>query len=319
MSSYLLRRILFIFIPSLLGMSILVFVIMHMIPGSFVDVLLGIGTDISEEQIANIEKAYGLDKPLATQYFYWMGNVLRGDLGNSLRTGKPVVGEIISRLPVTLELTLFSVILTLLLAIPAGVISAIRRNDLGDLVARLAALIGLSVPNFLLGTLLILYISLKLPGKLPTTGYAPFSEGIWENIKSMILPSISLALGMSATVMRMTRSSMLEELRQEYVQVARAKGLSERIVVLRHALRNGLIPVITVLGIQIGYLMGGTVIVEELFALPGIGRLALNAIYQRDYPVVQGTVLFISFVFVFMNMLTDLSYSVLDPRIQQED
>lgn len=319
MSSYLFRRILFVFIPTLLGMSILVFIIMHMIPGSFVDVLLGIGTDISEEQIARIERSYGLDKPLITQYFYWLGNVLRGDLGNSLRTGTPVIGEIFSRLPVTLELTLFSVVLTLLLAIPTGVISAIRRNDIADLIARLGALIGLSVPNFLLGTLLILYVSLKLPGKLPTTGYVPFAENVWENIKSMILPSISLALGMSATVMRMTRSSMLEELRQEYVQVARAKGLPERIVVLRHALRNGLIPVITVLGIQIGYLMGGTVIVEELFALPGIGRLALNAIYQRDYPVVQGTILFISFVFVFINMLTDLSYSVLDPRIQQED
>jgi len=318
-SSYLLRRIFLIFIPTLLGMSILVFVIMHMIPGSFVDVLLGIGTDISEEQIANIERAYGLDKPLTTQYFYWMGNVLRGDLGNSLRTGKPVIGEILSRLPITLELTFISVVLTLLLAIPTGVISAIQRNNFVDLIARLVALIGLSVPNFLLGTLLILYVSLKLPGKLPTTGFVPFSEGAWENLKSMILPSASLALGMSATVMRMTRSSMLEELRQEYVQVARAKGLSERIVVLRHALRNGLIPVITVLGIQVGYMLGGTVIIEELFALPGIGRLALNAIYQRDYPVVQGTVLFIAFIFVFMNMLTDLSYSVLDPRIQQED
>ncbi len=319
MPSYLLRRFFFVFIPTLLGMSILVFTIMHMIPGSFVDILLGVGTDISAEQIENINRSYGLDKPLTVQYFYWLGNVLRGDFGNSLRTGKPVVSEIFSRIPVTLELTFFSVVLTLLLAIPAGVISAIRRNDFSDLAARLAALIGLSVPNFLLGTLLILFISLKLPGKLPTTGYVPFSEDAWENVKSMILPSISLALGMSATVMRMTRSSMLEELRQEYVQVARAKGLAERVVVLHHALRNGLIPVVTVLGIQIGYLMGGAIVVEELFALPGIGRLALNAIYQRDYPVVQGTVLFISFIFVFMNMLTDLSYSVLDPRIQQED
>ena len=317
MLSYLTRRTLFIFIPTLLGMSILVFTIIHMIPGSFVDVLLGIGTDITPEQIANIEKAYGLDKPLAVQYFYWLGNVLRGDLGNSLRTGKPVVSEIFSRLPVTLELTALTIVLTLILAIPTGIISAVKRNNFSDLFARLAALIGLSIPNFLLGTLMILFISLKWQ-VLPTTGFVPLSESVVENLKSMTLPSISLALGMSATIMRMTRSSMLEELRQEYVQVARAKGLSERLVILRHALRNGLIPVITVLGIQIGYLLGGTVIVEELFALPGIGRLALNAIYQRNYPLVQGTVLFISFAFVFMNMLTDLSYSMLDPRIQQE-
>ncbi|MEN8098030.1 MAG: ABC transporter permease [Chloroflexota bacterium] len=318
MSSYLIRRVLFVFVPTLLGMSILVFVIMHMIPGNFVDVLLGMGTDISPDQVAAIERAYGLDKPLSVQYIYWLGNVLRGNFGNSLRTGKLVGTEILSRLPVTLELTVITVILTLVLAIPTGIISAIRRNDLADLIARLAALIGLSIPGFLFGTLAILFISLKWP-VLPTTGFVPISEGLGENLKSLLLPSISLAMGMSATVMRMTRSSMLEELRQEYVQVARAKGLSERLVILRHALRNGLIPVITVLGIQIGYLLGGTVIIEELFALPGIGRLALNAIYQRDYPVVQGTVLFISFVFVFMNLITDLSYSVLDPRIQLEE
>ncbi|MEA3440401.1 MAG: nickel ABC transporter permease [Chloroflexota bacterium] len=318
MFSYFVRRVFLVFLPTLLGMSILVFSIMHMIPGSFVDVLLGMGTDISEEQIANIEKAYGLDKPLPVQYLYWIGNVLRGDLGQSLRTKKPVASEILSRLPVTLELTLMTVGITLLIAIPAGVISAVRQNNFSDLLARLSALIGLSIPNFLLGTLLILFVSLKFP-ILPTTGYVPLSEGIGANLKSMILPSLSLALAMTATVMRMTRSSMLEELRQEYVQVARSKGLPEKLVIFKHALRNSLIPVITVIGIRIGYLLGGTVIIEELFALPGIGRLALNGIYQRDYPVVQGTVLFIAFAFILINMMTDLSYSILDPRIRRED
>ncbi len=318
MVAYLLRRIVLVFLPTLLGISILVFTVMHLIPGSFVDVLVGMGTDITPEQLARMEQRYGLDKPLPVQYLYWLGNLLRGDLGNSLRTGNPVLSEILSRLPVTLEITLFGVLMALLLAVPAGVISAVRPNALSDLAARLLALVGLSVPNFLIATLLILFTSLYWP-VFPTTGYKPLSEGLGANLRSIVLPSVSLALAMSTSVMRMTRSSLLEELGREYVLVARSKGLSERAVVFRHALRNALIPVVTVVGIRIGYLLGGTVIIEEIFSLPGIGRLALNAIYQRDYPVVQGTVLFIAFAFVLVNLLTDLAYSSLDPRIRQEE
>ena len=317
MLSYFLRRVLLVFLPTLLGISILVFTIMHLIPGSFVDVLIGFGTDVSPEQIAHIERVYGLDKPLPVQYLLWMGNVSRGNLGNSLRTGKPVLSEIVRRLPVTLEVAALTMSMAILLAVPAGIISAVRQNAISDLLVRLLALFGLSIPNFLLGTLLILFVSLYWP-VFPTTGYVPLSEGLEANLRSVFLPCFSLALGMSASVMRMTRSSLLEELRQDYVRVARGKGLAERAVTFRHALRNALIPVVTVIGIRVGYLLGGTVIVEELFSLPGIGRLALNAIYQRDYPTVQGTVLLIAFAFVLINMLTDLTYSFLDPRIRRE-
>ena len=317
MLSYFLRRVLLVFLPTLLGISILVFTIMHLIPGSFVDVLIGFGTDVSPEQIAHIERVYGLDKPLPVQYLLWMGNVLRGNLGNSLRTGKPVLSEIVRRLPVTLEVAALTMSMAILLAVPAGIISAVRQNAISDLLVRLLALFGLSIPNFLLGTLLILFVSLHWP-VFPTTGYVPLSEGLEANLRSVFLPCFSLALGMSASVMRMTRSSLLEELRQDYVRVARGKGLAEGAVIFRHALRNALIPVVTVIGIRVGYLLGGTVIVEELFSLPGIGRLALNAIYQRDYPTVQGTVLLIAFAFVLINMLTDLTYSFLDPRIRRE-
>lgn len=315
---YLLRRLLIIFLPTLLGISVVVFGIMHLIPGSFVDVLVGIGTDITEEQRARLVQAYGLDRPLPVQYLYWLGNLARGDLGTSLRTGKPVLAEIMGRLPVTLEVSALALLMALALAIPLGVLSAVRPNGALDLVARLLALAGLSVPNFLLGTLLILAVSLYLPNRFPTTGYVPLSEGLGANLRSILLPSLTLALALSASLMRITRASLAETLHQEYIRVARSKGLHERRVLLVHALRNGLIPVITLLGIHVGYLLGGTVIVEEIFSLPGIGRLALNAIYQRDYPTVQGTVLFIAVAFVLVNLLTDLAYSLIDPRIRLE-
>lgn len=315
MITYLTRRIVLVFVPTLLGISILVFIIMHLIPGSFVEVLVGIGTDITPEQVAAIERAYGLDKPLPAQYILWLGNVLRGNLGNSLRTGLPVGSEILRRLPVTVELTSLALIMALLFGLPAGVVSAVRQNAWSDSAVRVTGLLGLSVPNFLLATLLILLVSLYLP-IFPTTGYVPLSEGLWDNLRSLFLPAFSLAMGATASIMRMTRSSMLEELRKDYIKVARGKGLRERAVILRHALRNSLIPVVTVVGIWVGYLLGGTVIIEEIFALPGVGRLALNAIYQRDYPLVQGTVLFIAAVFVLVNLLTDLLYSFLDPRIR---
>jgi peptide/nickel transport system permease protein len=316
MVTYLARRLITVVLPTLLGISVLVFGAMHLIPGNFVDVMIGLGPDVSQEQRDAIARSYGLDKPVPVQYVIWLGNALTGDLGRSLRTDEPVIDVIVSRLPPTLELAFLATVASLVLAIPAGLISAVRRNGVMDILARVVALVGLSIPNFLLGTLLILFISLRWP-VLPTTGYEPISDGLWPNLKSMILPAISLGALLAASIMRMTRSALLEELKKEYLTVARAKGLSGRAVVLGHALRNALVPVITVVGIQTGYLLGGTVIVEQLFAIPGVGRLALDAVLQRDYPMVQGTALFIAGSFVLVNLLTDVLYGFVDPRIRR--
>ncbi len=316
MLSYIARRLIVVFLPTLLGISILVFGAMHLIPGDFVDVMLGIGPDVSAEQREVIARSHGLDKPVPIQYVVWLGNALTGDFGRSLRTDQPVAEVILERLPATLELAALATVASLLLAIPAGILSAVRRNGVVDALARITALLGLSIPNFLLGTLLILFVSLRWP-VLPTTGFVPLSEGIGANLKSLVLPTISLGALLAASIMRMTRSALLEELRKEYLTVARAKGLSAQAVVLGHALRNALVPVVTVVGIQTGYLLGGTVIVEQLFAIPGVGRLALDAVLQRDYPVVQGTTLFIAASFVLVNLLTDLVYGFIDPRISR--
>lgn len=315
MFSFLARRLITVFLPTLFGMSILVFGAMHLIPGSYVDVLLGVGQDISPEQRQQIVAQYGLDKSVPMQYLTWLGNVLTGDFGNSLKSGNAVTSEILSRLPVTLELAVLATLVSLLLAIPAGIISALYRGRWIDTVLRLVALIGLSVPNFLIATMLVLFISTQWK-VLPTTGFVPVGDGLGSNLRSLILPVISLGALLAASIMRMMRSSMLEELGKEYLTVARAKGLQQRTVVLSHALRNSLIPVITVVGIQTGYMLGGTVIVEQVFAIPGIGRLALDAVNQRDYPLVMGTVLFIASAFVFMNLITDIIYGFVDPRIR---
>lgn len=318
MVQFLARRIITIFLPTLFGISILVFGAMRLIPGNFVDILIGIGPDVSPEQRASIAAAYGLDKPLPVQYVLWLSNVLRGDMGTSLRSGQPVASELLAKLPATLELAALATLVSLIIAIPLGVLAALNRGGIIDGVARFIGLLGLSVPNFLLGTLLILFISTRWQ-VLPTTGFVPITHGLWPNLKSLILPSISLGALLAASVLRMTRSAVLEELGREYLTVARAKGLSSRAIVLGHLLKNALIPVITIVGIQIGYLLGGTVIVEQIFAIPGIGRLALDAVNQRDYPLVQGATLVIAGFFVFMNLLTDVLYGLIDPRIRVRD
>jgi len=318
MFSFLARRIITVFIPTLLGISILVFGAMRMIPGDFVDILIGIGPDVSAEQREDIARAYGLDKPLPVQYALWLGNTLTGDMGTSLRSGKPVASEILNRLPVTLELAGLATIASLIMAIPAGIVSALTRGRPTDSVLRVFALVGLSVPNFLIATMLVLFVSTRW-SFFPTTGFVPVSEGLGANLKSLVLPTISLGAVLAASIMRMTRSSLLEELGKEYLTVARAKGLAEKSVVMRHAVRNALVPVITVVGIQTGFMLGGTVIIEQVFAIPGIGRLALDAVNQRDYPLVQGTTLFIAAAFVLMNLLTDVIYSVVDPRIRVKE
>ena len=315
MLGFLARRIVTVFLPTLLGISLLVFAAMHLIPGNFVDIMIGLGGDVSDEQRAAITASYGLDAPLPVQYLRWLGNIFTGDMGNSLRTGQPVAQSILDRLPITLELTLLATLVSLLFAIPAGILAAVNRGGPVDVVIRLVALVGLSVPNFLIATMLILFVSTRWQ-VLPTTGFVGIEEGVWPNLKSLILPATALGALLAASIMRMTRSAVLEELGKEYLTVARAKGLSSKAVVLRHALRNALVPVITVVGIQTGYLLGGTVIVEQIFAIPGIGRLALDAVSQRDYPVVQGTTLFIAAAFVFMNLVTDIIYGFVDPRIR---
>ncbi|HYH11032.1 MAG TPA: ABC transporter permease [Thermomicrobiales bacterium] len=315
MLSFLLRRLVVVVLPTLLGISILVFGAMHLIPGSFVDVAIGLGPDVTEEQRDAIAARYGLDAPLPVQYLRWLGNVMQGDLGDSLRTGKPVAGEILNRLPATLELTLLATVVSLIIAIPAGIVAAVDRGGALDVVLRVVGLLGLSIPNFLIGTFLVLLVSTRWP-VLPTTGFVALGDDVLGNLKSLALPAISLGALLAASVMRMTRSAVLEELGKEYLMVARAKGLSNRVVVMRHAVRNALVPVITVVGIQTGYLLGGTVIVEQIFAIPGIGRLALDAVSQRDYPVVQGTTLFIAGAFVLMNTLADVVYGLVDPRIR---
>jgi peptide/nickel transport system permease protein len=315
MIAFLARRIITVFLPTLFGMSILIFGAMRLIPGDFVSVLIGVGPDVSAEQREAIVRSYGLDRPLPLQYLSWLGNVLTGDMGNSLRSGKPVSGEILSRLPVTLELAGLATLASLVLAIPGGVIAAISRGRIADTIVRLLALVGLSIPNFLIATMLVLFVSTQWTF-FPTTGFVPVSEGLGANLKSLALPTVSLGALLAASIMRMMRSSLLEELGKEYLTVARAKGLQERAIVLTHAFRNSLIPVITVVGIQTGYMLSGTVIVEQVFAIPGIGRLALDAVNQRDYPVVQGTVLFIAAAFVLMNLITDVVYGLVDPRIR---
>lgn len=315
MVSFLARRVITVFLPTLLGISILVFSAMRLIPGNFVDILIGIGPDVSSEQREAIGRSYGLDKPVPVQYLLWLGNTLTGDMGTSLRSGKPVATEIFSRLPVTLELAGLATLASLVMAVPAGIAAALYRGRIADALLRVVALVGLSVPNFLIATMLVLFVSTRW-SFLPTTGYVPVADGVAANLKSLMLPTISLGALLAASIMRMTRSSVLEELGKEYLTVARAKGLAERAVVMRHAVRNALVPVITVVGIQTGYMLGGTVIIEQVFAIPGVGRLALDAVNQRDYPLVQGTTLFIAAAFVFLNLLTDVIYGVVDPRIR---
>ena len=261
MIGFLARRVLTVFVPTLLGISILVFGAMRLIPGNFVDVMIGVGPDVSDKQRAALAASDGRAPPVPIQYLRWLGNIFTGDMGNSLRSGQPVVEAILHRLPVTLELAGLATLVSLLLAIPAGILAAVNRGGPLDVVIRLVALVGLSVPNFLIATLLILFVSTKWP-VVPTSGFVGIEHGIGANLQSLVLPTLALGALLAASIMRMTRSSLLDELGKEYLTVARAKGLAPKAVVLGHAVRNALVPVITVVGIQSGYLLGGTVIID---------------------------------------------------------
>ncbi|TMI90908.1 MAG: ABC transporter permease [Bacillati bacterium ANGP1] len=315
MAAFILARLLTL-LPVLWGVSVVVFLLIHLIPGNALQMFLGTQVDMTPAQMDELRRLFGLTKPLPLQYADWLGRIVRGDFGVSLRTGRPVLPDILARLPVSVELTLLALVFALALALPIGIASAIRRGTAEDAAIRVGGLIGLSIPNFWLATMLLLF----LPGRvLPIASigvYVRFFADPIGNLTVLALPAFSLGVVLTAVLMRFVRSSLLEVLGQDYVRTARAKGLRERLVIDRHALRNALIPVITVVGFQAGYLLGGTVVIEEVFALPGMGRLALNAIAQRDYPVVQGVVLVIAMLFVLTNIAVDVLYAYVDPRVR---
>jgi peptide/nickel transport system permease protein len=317
LSRYFLRR-LGLLVPTLLGISVLVFLLMRLIPGDVVQVMLGTEAQLGPEQRQTLYRLLGLDAPLHVQYLRWLGDLLRGDLGVSLRTAEPVTAIIAGRLPITLELAILAALLSWVLAVPLGVVAAVRRHGVLDALAHLVGLVGLSVPNFWLATMLLLVTSLYLRWQPAGVEWmSPLRDPV-TNAQQMLLPVLSLSGALVAVVMRMTRSAMLEVLGQDYIRTARAKGVSEALVLARHASKNAAIPVVTVMGVQVGYLLGGAVVVEVIFGLPGIGWMILNGIYQRDYPLVQGGVLFVAVVFVLVNLLVDLTYAYLDPRIRYD-
>lgn len=303
MTLFILKRLAQI-IPVTLGVTLVVFLIMQMIPGDPAIILAGEGA--SQETVAELRENLGLNKPLAVQYTDYIKNLLQGDMGNSLKNNQPVFEEITSRLPITIELAFYSILITIVLGLIAGIISAIRPYSLMDVGLMVVALLGISLPSFWLGILLMYVFSVQLHW-LPVAG--------WDSAKHIILPAVTLGAGGAAIVARMTRSSMLDVVNQDYIRTAKAKGLKGYIIILKHALRNALIPVITVVGLQFGSLLGGTVLVESVFAVNGLGRMIVDAIRTRDIPVVQGGVLVASLIFVFINLFVDILYRFFNKRM----
>ncbi len=304
------------FVPVLLGILTVVFLLIRLIPGDAIQLFLGTQVEMTPAQMAELRHVFGVDKPLWAQYLDYLARLGHGDFGVSLRTARPVLPDILARLPVSFELAVIALAIAVVLAVPLGAVSALFRNSALDVVARVGGLLGLSIPNFWLGTMLILLFSRS--SQFVIGQYTSVAADPVRNLQVMLLPAISLGLAIGAILLRYTRSSLLEVLAQDYIRTARSKGLREALVVARHALPNAFIPVITVIGFQLGYLLGGTVVIEEIYALPGMGRLALNAIVQRDYPIVQGVVLVIAFLFVLTNLLVDILYAWIDPRIRYE-
>lgn len=314
MLSYTIRRLLdLIFV--LFGVSILVFLMLRMIPGDAVAIMLGANTDITPERIDNLRRSLGLHLPLHEQYLQWLSGILRGDFGNSIWTGRPVSQEILNRLPVTLQITFLGLISAIIIAFPLGMIAARARGGRADAFVRISTIVGLTIPSFWIGVMMLYFASLYVPS-WPTIGYVPFSEDPAGNLLRMILPVIAVSLPMIAGLTRILRSSLLEVLNQDYIRTARAKGVGNRTLFYRHALRNALIPVVTVIGVQLGYMLSGVVVIEQVFAIPGLGRLAIGAINERNYPLVQGIILVVTAIFVFVNLLVDLAYAWIDPRIE---
>jgi len=312
MTAYLARRLLTI-VPTLVFVSILIFSLQQLLPGDPAVVLAGEDRDPSV--VAYLHAKLHLDEPLPVRYLYWLRGVVTGDLGESLRMQKPVLALIEEKLPVTLELALIAMLIALIIGIPAGIISAVKRNTVWDYAANVVALWGLSTPNFWLGIMLILFFSVSL-GWLPASGYVSPFESLRGNLAAMIMPAFVLGNAIAAVLMRHTRSAMLQVLSSDYVRTARAKGLDERKVVLKHALRNALTPIITLGALEFGTLLSGAVLTEQVFTIPGFGKLIVDAVFNRDYAVVQGVVLFTATAYIVLNLVADLAYFAANPRLR---
>jgi len=313
---YILRRLLQ-FVPSLLLITFIVFALMHAVPGDPARMMLGAGESLDEAQLASIRREYSLDKPLPVQYVLWLGRAVSGDLGRSTTTQRKVADEIGLRAVVTFELGLFAWLISAAISIPAGIASAVYRGRAPDIVGTALAVGAVAMPGFWFGIMLILLFGVRL-GWLPTQGYIAIATDPLDALRHMLLPALALGITSAALVMRQMRSALLEVLALDYIRTARAKGLAQRAVVLGHALRNAMLPVITVMGLEIGRIFAGAVVIETLFGIPGMGRLMVQAVFQRDFTVVQGGVLVMAIAVLAVNFVTDLLYAVLDPRIRYD-
>lgn len=299
-----------------MGMSLLVFLMIRFIPGDAVAIMLGANTEITEAGLSELRSRLGLDQPILIQYWHWITDALRGDFGTSIWTGRPVAEEILANLWPTLELTFLSVLVGAGLSIPLGCFMAGRRGSASELATRILAITGLTIPSFWLGIVMLFLAAKYLPG-VSLLGYVPFHEAPLDNLKRMILPVFALSLPMLANLSRLVRSAMLDALNQDYTRTAYAKGASRRRVVYKHALANALIPFVTSVGVSTGYLLGGSIVIEQVFAIPGLGRLVLGAIAERNYPLLQATILVLTTGFVLVNFLVDMLYLALDPRVRE--
>ena len=314
MKVYVVRRILAV-IPVMLVVATVAFVLVHLAPGDPASVIAG--PYAAPEDIARLRHQLGLDESLPVQLVRWYGRLLRGDLGDSIFLRRPVTEAIADRIEPTLLLTTWATLVAVLIGVPAGIVSARHHNHVVDQSLMGLALVGLSIPNFLLGLLMILVFGVWL-GWLPVAGYVSLDSGLWPNLRSLVMPSLALGLVQSALIARITRSSMLDVLREQFVLTGRAKGLSERVVVYKHALKNAIIPTLTVIGITFALLIGGAVVIETVFNIPGLGRLIISAVLRRDYPVIQGVVLLIALTYTAVNLLVDLAYLAVDPRVRYQ-
>lgn len=315
MTAYLIRRLL-LMIPTLLLASIVVFLMIRIIPGDVIDIMLAEQEGVTQIDRETIEKKLGLDVPIYVQYWRWSTNIItHGDLGKSLWREESVTSQIVSKLPVSIELGLLAILTGIFISIPIGVYSAIRQDTIGDYVARSFAILCISIPGFWMGTMIMVFPSIWWRWS-PSVIYIPFLDNPVKNLEQFIIPAVVLGMHLAGTSMRMTRTMMLEVLRQDYIKTAWSKGLREGIIVIRHAMKNALIPVITIIGLQLPLLVGGAVIIEQIFCLPGVGRLMLDSINSRDYTVVSGVMLIMTFAILLGNLFVDLSYGILDPRVK---
>lgn len=300
----------------LFGISIVVFLMIRLIPGDAVTIMLGANTEVTPERVAALRSRLGLDLPLFQQYGQWIWGIFRGDFGTSIWTGRPVLDEIAANMWPTIELTLLSILVGAGLSIPLGAFMAQARGNASEVAVRIGAIAGLTIPSFWLGIVSIFLVAKFLPG-VQALGYVPFTENPLGNLQRMVLPVIALSLPMLANLSRLVRSAMLDALSQDYIRTAKAKGADRRRIIYKHALRNALIPFITSVGVSAGYLLGGAIVIEQVFAIPGLGRLVLGAISERNYPLVQASILVLTATFVIVNFLVDLLYAVIDPRVSK--